>query len=387
MNILLVDHNYPKDTPFLLNKYRALGLSNNISLVHWGKVVPNGVIRNRSNGSGSKQLLFGFIILFLTRPLYTLSVIVKGYRSIGKRILKLMIRDNVFFREPVDIIHFEFGTLAVDRMYLKQLLQCKIVVSFRGYDLNYYKLNAEKDVYDEVWQQTDAFHFLGNDLLQRAIKRGYQNNKPNFLISPAIDIDLFTPEEKSKPLDKTIQIVSTGRLVWKKGYQYALLAIRKLIDSGYDIRYTIIGDGPMYTALTFSIHQLGLQNHVHLAGKCTQDQIKNILQKSDIFSHPAVSEGFCNAVIEAQAMQLPVVSTNADGLSENIQDNTTGFIVPIYDAAALVLKLSTLIDNPDMMKSFGKSGRERVLLHFRLEDQIAKIKSMYSEVSNQKATS
>ncbi len=383
MNIVLVDHNYPKDTPFLLNKYRELSKSNQVTLIHWGKPVADGVIQNISNGQNNWQLVFGFMVLGLTKPLFTINCILKGYKLKGKQIVKLMIRDNAFFRRPVDLIHFEFGTLAIDRMYLKSILNCKIVVSFRGYDLNYYKLN-QPNVYNEVWEQADGFHFLGKDLLQRAITRGYPNNKLNFLIPPAIDTGLFSPEptETHKLQTSNIRIVSTGRLVWKKGYEYALLAIKQLVNEGHDIHYTIIGDGPLHTALVFAIHQLKLEHHVTLAGKCSQQEIKQYLQHSDIFLHPAVSEGFCNAVVEAQAMGLPVVCTNADGLAENIEDGITGYVAPIYDAPALAAQLTKLISQPDLCMQMGLNGRKRVLQYFELSTQINSFVSMYHTLNH-----
>jgi colanic acid/amylovoran biosynthesis glycosyltransferase len=104
------------------------------------------------------------------------------------------------------------------------------------------------------------------------------------------------------------------------------------------------------------------------------------LQNSDIFLHPAVSEGFCNAVIEAQAMNLPVICTNADGLSENIVHGETGFVVPIYDARAIYFQIKMLLLDRDLLNNFGKAGRERVLNNFVLSNQIEAYKQMYFDV-------
>lgn len=234
-------------------------------------------------------------------------------------------------------------------------------------------------MYQEVWNLTDGFHFLGKDLFDRAKRRGYNGNKSNYFIAPAIDIDLFKPSfiiEKAT----TIKIVSNGRLVWKKGYEYALKAIHMLITEGYDLHYTIIGDGNYREAIQFMIHEFDLSRHVSMLGRISHNEVVSHLNESDIFLHAAVSEGFCNAVVEAQSMELPVVCTNADGLSENIVHGETGFVVPIYDAHAIYIHIKMLSLDRDMMINFGKAGRKRVLKNFSLSNQIEAYKQMYFDV-------
>jgi colanic acid/amylovoran biosynthesis glycosyltransferase len=284
-----------------------------------------------------------------------------------------------------DLVHFEFGTLSLGRMYLRGALGCPVMVSFRGYDINFVGLE-EVDFYRTVWEGADLIHFLGSDLWKRAVRRGCPPEKPHVFIPPAIDTGFFDPGIHTRGVDprRDLEILSVGRLVPKKGYEYALSAVAELVERGVRCRYTIIGDGAYLEALTFARHQLGLDGVVQFVGAATRSQVRALMLASDVFLHAAVSEGFCNAVLEAQAMQLPVVCSDADGLPENVRDGETGFVVPRRDSRVLAEKLLTLAETPELRRRFGTAGRRRVTKHFRLQDQIDAWEAVYLSLLNRR---
>jgi len=144
--------------------------------------------------------------------------------------------------------------------------------------------------------------------------------------------------------------------------------------------YCIIGHGSYLEPLAFSRHQLGLHNEVTFAGAQTPSQVRERMRSSDVFLHPAVSEGFCNAVLEAQAMALPVVCSDADGLPENVVDGETGFVVPRREAAALADKLMLLASDRVLRRRMSEKGRQRVLAQFQPADQISSFERLYHSV-------
>ena len=101
---------------------------------------------------------------------------------------------------------------------------------------------------------------------------------------------------------------------------------------------------------------------------------------ADVFLHSAVSEGFCNAVMEAQAMSLPVVCTDAGGLPENVEHEVSGFVVPRREPQPLAERLALLARNPALRQQMGQAGRRRVLASFRQEKQIADFDRFFREV-------
>ena len=93
-----------------------------------------------------------------------------------------------------------------------------------------------------------------------------------------------------------------------------------LHERGVEFEYRIIGDGPHREAILFALDELGLLERVELLGARDVREVQEAMRWADVCLHAAVSEGFCVSVIEAQAMGLPIVCTDADGLSENVAD-------------------------------------------------------------------
>ena len=339
----------------------------------------------------SPRWLAGFLMIpalvrgFARAPHEAWNYLRKGVKRFGLKIFHLFYLDQEFICLKPGIIHFEFGSLAAGRTHLKDLLICRLSVSFRGYDLNFVGLD-QPGYYDEIWKKADGCHFLGEALWQRAQTLGCPPDMPHMLIPPGVDLDQFPKieppsDEVLVTKEKPIKILSVGRLEWKKGYEFALNAMKMLRDRGVTFEYRIIGEGEHRTALEFACHQLGIKESVQLLGPLPHNQVTQHLEWADIFLHPSVSEGFCNAVLEAQAMSLPVVCSDAGGLPENVVDGETGFVVPRRNAEAISEKILVLARDVDLQKRMGAAGRERVERLFQLENQINSWISFYKELS------
>jgi len=105
-----------------------------------------------------------------------------------------------------------------------------------------------------------------------------------------------------------------------------------------------------------------------------------IYAEADVMVHAAIEEGFCNAVIEAQAMELPVVTSDAGGLPENVDDGVTGFVVRRRDPAAMAEKIIELAKDPGLRTQLGKAGRERAIQRFDLDRQAEAFVKLYTEL-------
>jgi colanic acid/amylovoran biosynthesis glycosyltransferase len=275
-----------------------------------------------------------------------------------------------------DLIHFEFGIAAREALWMGDVARCPTVVSFRGYDLNYSGLD-EPGYFDEVWRRADAIHCLGEDLWQRAQRRGCPPDMRHALIPPAVDTARFAPHPEPKA-GGPLTILTVARLHWKKGHVYGLQAVRELVDAGVELEYRIVGTGPHADAVHAAVDDLGLADHVRLLGAVRHDGVLAEMRAADLLLHPAVSEGFGNAVMEAQAAGLPIVCTDADGLRENIADGETGFAVARRDPAALAAAITRLTD-PALRERMGAAGRRRVAERFPPDQQIDAFVALYEE--------
>ena len=317
-------------------------------------------------------------------PLGCLRYLLKGWPRFGFDVFRRLYFDAELVVLKPDLLHLEFGTLGVDRMYLGDLLNCEVVVSFRGYDLNHVGLE-DSNSYEEVWKKASALHFLGQDLWQRAQRLGCGPAQNHVLIPPAIDTELFDPanrrhHEVAGTTQRPLRILSVGRLDWKKGYDYALQAVKDLVERGIQCEYRIVGDGGYLEAVAFARYQFGIERVVELLGRRSGNDLLAELGWADVFLHPSVSEGFCNAVLEAQSMMLPVVCSDAGGLSENVSDTVTGFVVPRRQQQALAEKMAMLAKDPELRQRMGLAGRERVQTNFSLADQLDSFETWYRDL-------
>ena len=101
---------------------------------------------------------------------------------------------------------------------------------------------------------------------------------------------------------------------------------------------------------------------------------------ADVFLHAAVSEGFCVSAIEAQAMALPVVCTDADGLAENVADGESGFVVPRRDPAALAGALLRLVRDPRLVATMGEAACRRARAALDADGQLDAFDRLYEEM-------
>jgi colanic acid/amylovoran biosynthesis glycosyltransferase len=317
----------------------------------------------------------------LLAPAAAARYLALGWRRFGPDILRRLYLDAEILLARPDVLHFEFGALAVGRLYLRDLLGCRAAVSFRGFDLNHAGLD-EPGYYDEVWRSADAVHVLSRDLWAKALRRGCPAGKAHAVLPPAVDTEFFGAVERQMAAEvgtavRPLRLVSVGRLEWAKGYEYALQAVAALRASGLAVEYRIVGEGEHLEAVAYCRHQLGLEDAATFVGAAGRGQVRAELAWADVFLHAAVTEGFCNAVIEAQASGLPVVTSDAGGLPENVSDGVTGLVAPRRDPAVLADKIRLLAADPELRERMGRAGRERAQQQFSLQAHLEAFEAFY----------
>ena len=298
---------------------------------------------------------------------------VRRYLSSGFQGAKAALADAPLIVLAPEVVHFEFGSLAVGRTHLRSRLGAALTVSFRGFDLNYVGLD-QPDHYRAVWAEADGIHVLGQDLWRRALARGASPDADHTVIPPAIDASAIHAEPARSGVLGTpacpLRTISVGRLHWKKGYDHGLEAIAELRSRGISVEHRIVGGGDLLEAVAFWRHQLHLDDVVEFVGSVPPSVVAEHYQWADVMVHAATSEGFCNAVVEAQAHGLPVVTSDADGLAENIEHDVSGFVVARRNPVALADGMAAVAQNAELRNRMSTAGPARVQEHFRLDDQL-----------------
>jgi colanic acid/amylovoran biosynthesis glycosyltransferase len=285
-----------------------------------------------------------------------------------------------------DIIHFEYSGLAVSYLALISIgAKGKFIVSCRGAAEQIRPLFDKKRATDlkTLFEKVDRVHCVSGDMLNTCVTYYQLDRRKAFVNRPAIQTERFQRSVSKKvQVDKPILICSTGRLHWKKGFEFALLAMHELKVQGISFRYEIIGEGIELEKLMFMANDLGIADEVHFVGRLSSANVKTRLESCDIFLLPSLSEGISNAVLEAMAMQVPVVSTVAGGMDELITDMENGLLTNTYDVQELANRIKLLIENDALREKMGQNGHRTILENFRIERQLDIFLREYNNMLN-----
>lgn len=289
--------------------------------------------------------------------------------------LKQIVSNQFLLNEKLDWLHFGFGTIALGRENIAEVIGAKMAVSFRGFDIGIYPIK-HPGCYKFLFRKVDKIHVISNDIKELLYENGCPSDVLIEKITPAIDSDFFNSIVREQ--NEKVQFTTIARLHWKKGLEYVLESLSFLKNYGSDFNYTIIGDGAEKERLQFAAHQLGIIDNVVFTGKLSPEQVKEELNKTDFYLQYSLQEGFCNAVLEAQAMGLLCIVSDAEGLSENVLDKETGFVVEKQNSQLLFEKIKEVLALPEIEKQkISQQAVERVQKEFNLEKQQQEFLNFY----------
>jgi colanic acid/amylovoran biosynthesis glycosyltransferase len=224
-----------------------------------------------------------------------------------------------------------------------------------------------------------AVHCVSRAIEAEAATYGLDPAKSR-VIHPAVDPEIFRPPARAQTGTGARRVIAVGYLSWKKGFEYALRALRLARDAGSDLELEIVGEGVDYQRILFGIEDLGLSGCVRLAGQLPVDSVRERLQNADLFLLSSVSEGVSNAALEAMATGLPVVTTDCGGMREAVSDGIEGLVVPVRGTKQMAEALGRLAADKDLRARMGAAARARVLRDFTLEKQVRSFTGLLDEL-------
>lgn len=288
-------------------------------------------------------------------------------------------------RSGADILHLQNSQLSGLLRPLFQRDGLKTVVSFRGFDTAVRPLEDEdwRATLQEIYRKADALHFVSRYLMEEAIRLGAPAEHCH-VIRPGVDTRFFDGSAGDTH-GSVLRLVTTGRLVWEKALPLALLTAHSLKRRGIPLQYVLAGDGPEKRMLLHWARRLELGEEVTLCGLVGREKLRELLRSCSVYFQPSVSDALGVAILEAQAMGLPVVATRVGGIHEAVLDGETGRLLPFGDVEGLADAIQELWESPGKRKSMGEAGRRWVEQRFSVEREAAEWVKLYKDLCSKRA--
>jgi len=184
------------------------------------------------------------------------------------------------------------------------------------------------------------------------------------------------------------RLLTVARFVEKKGIEDAVDAIGGIVDDHPELEYRIIGGGPRVTEIADRIRNRGLENHVHLLGRVSDEQLVRELDEATAFLLPSViasdgdRDGIPVALMEAMAMETVPISTSVSGIPELIDHEETGLLCDQRDTGALSDAIQLVLENPSEAVSIAKRARRHVISEYSSKMQAQRMDRVFTRYKN-----
>lgn len=317
------------------------------------------------------------------------QVPIPGKVSPRKDLACLIELQRILAREKIDLIHMHGSKAALLGRLAARFSSTKYAVfTAHNFILDNYQSKIKKLFFSLLEQSlvpsTQKIITVSSALSQELRKQ--QGIPPEKLVTiyNGLSIDQFCPAKSDNELKKRLGfspedllIGTVTRLIPEKGIQYFLESAAQVTNSRREqsIGFLIVGDGPFRPVLEKQAQGLGLSQQVVFTGY--RKEIKELLSIMDIFVLPSLSEGLGIALLEAMAMEKPVIGSQVGGIPEVVQPGVNGYLFPPADSIWLAEAILQLIDNPLERLKMGQAGRKTVEEKFSLQSMIKSVEDLY----------
>ena len=233
---------------------------------------------------------------------------------------------NLLSQNSYNLVHAFFAFPSGYLCY-KTVNNLPYIISLRGSDVPGYNIRLGLDykllagLFRRIWSSADAVIANSSGLKQLAIE--FMPGLDIKVIPNGIDTDKFYPEKSS--LKNPLKLLTVCRLISRKRIDLLIHALASARAKGQDIELNIVGDGNLMSSLKSLTEHLSLYGKVHFFGRIEPEKMPEIYRSNDIFIMASQHEGMSNAMLEAMASGLPIITTRCEGAEELIENN--GIIV------------------------------------------------------------
>jgi glycosyltransferase involved in cell wall biosynthesis len=271
-----------------------------------------------------------------------------------------LLRENRY-----DLVHAFFG-FPTGWLCYRSAGKVPYVISLRGSDVPGQQARLKLDykilspIFKRIWKNAAALVACSEGLKNRAL--AFLPGAAIEVIPNGVDLERFRPDETrvSGKRGRLLKLLTVGRLSATKRFEILIDAVDILLKNGYEVSLTIVGGGALEDRLKNMVGQLNLSEVVRIAGRAEPEDMPRIYRENDIFVSASMQEGMSNAMLEAMATGLPIVTTRCEGVDELIADN--GIVVGESDANEVAKAISRLADDRETRRRMALASRERAAL-------------------------
>lgn len=199
------------------------------------------------------------------------------------------------------------------------------------------------------------------------------------IIPIGIDLDWTKSSNNNQIKKDSLVILSVGRLVYYKGFEYLIEAMKNVQNA----KLIIVGSGPLEKKLKKQITESSLHNRIEIIPELERESLNSLFQMCDLFVLPSIrkSETFGIVQIEAMACGKPVVCTEiGTGTTFINQDGITGLVVPPENSKALAEAINKILNNESLRKFLGDNAKQRALSEFNDHKMVSKVYNLYESL-------
>ena len=177
------------------------------------------------------------------------------------------------------------------------------------------------------------------------------------------------------------RVILAARMLWDKGVGEFVNAARLLKQQGLSAHFVLVGATDPENPSTISSDQLKKwheEGNIEFWGQ--REDMPTVLAKSHIVCLPSYREGLPKILVEAASCGRPIVTTDAPGCREIVQNGINGILVPLQDAPAVAEALKKLILSPKLRQQMGVQGRKMVKKNFSLDKINTQTLNLYNKL-------
>jgi len=265
-----------------------------------------------------------------------------------------LLRENQY-----DLAHAFFG-FPTGWLCYRTANKLPYIISLRGSDVpgRHARLQLEYKIlapaFRGIWRNAAVLVACSEGLKDRALR--FLPSVSIDVIPNGVEIDRFYPAQSGEAAT-TLRLLTVGRLSATKRIEMLIDAVEILQADGVDLHLTVAGGGQLEPQLKETVSRRNLGEIIRIAGRIDPENMPEVYRESDIFVSATVQEGMSNAMLEAMASGLAIITTRCEGVEELITDN--GVIVERANAKEIAGAIRGLADHRQTWGEMVVAARSR----------------------------